>query len=288
MGRRRPLHLFLAFSSIPVKNLNKVASQSAGEAYLEELSPNFYKFNLILRRRSASGWLAISDDIWSFYVEPHERPTWFGQIVTNWLDGLFPAISTCRLKPSDLLDLLDNLAGLNASYVRIHDYLLKSYPGGTTSKNWVLERPYDRQILEGEARSIRKLIDAIHFTFSADQQTFEAKISRGGHIVLYHGGRSGFSAFHRLLLVPIIELSVAHRQKMNKKERRIIRGEPAVFPIDYSFSKPLSVTEDFERITNALLDKTSYTISVIHKGNPWLSIHPQTVNNFAKVREFRD
>jgi hypothetical protein len=271
---RRPIHIIICFSKIKPTQLPGVAQLAERTASVEQVGDNLFQIKLFLKKRGASGWLVTKGEIWTFYVESITSPVDAGNILETWISGLFPTLVFARVESTQLLNLLDSLDQIPDAKLGLQDYLLKSFPGGLSSKSWVAGQPYRRADLEKITSVEKKVLHAVHFQMISKDLNFEARISRLGHLVYYGGTKRGFDNFYRLVMDSIITESLRHRDRLTEKEKRIVNDEVKLYPITYDVGrKALSPKPDFEKLEDAMSSGSGYYMSLLSGGNPWMYLH---------------
>jgi hypothetical protein len=271
---RRPLHIISCFSKIKPIQLPGVAQLAERTASVDQVGENLFQIKLFLKKRGANGWLVTKGEIWRFYVDSMTSPVEAGNILESWISGLFPTLVFARVESSQLLDLMDALNEIPDAKLGLQDYLLKSFPGGFSSKSWVAGQPYKRTDLERITAVEKKVLHAIHFEMYSKDLSFEARISRLGHLVYYRGSKRGFDSFYRLIMDTMITGALKHRERLSEKEKRIVNDEVKLSPIAYEIGrKGLSPKPDFEKFETAFSTGSGYYMSLLSEGNPWMYLH---------------
>lgn len=272
--RNRPhLHVMLCFSKISPDDLENIASSVGRTASVERVGDDLYQVKMMLETRGVEGWLITKGEIWRFYIDSLVSPSEAGDVAEKWLKPLFPLLVFARVESEQLLDVLDSLIETNGVNLGLQDYLLKTFPEGFTSKNWVQGQPYRRNELERKIYHERKLLHAIHFTISSNSSSFEARVSRLGHLVYYGGSEEGFTHFYRILIDLMINAAISHRDRLKGREKKVIGDTIELSPIVYQIRRSLTPKEDFSRIKTAVSTKNGYYMSLLSSGNPWLYLH---------------
>lgn len=274
LSEQRPLHIIVCFSRIKPQQLPGVAQQAERSARVNQIGENLYEVKLHLKKRGVSGWLVVKGPIWQFYLDSVNSHAESGNILESWISGMFPSLAFGRVESVQLLDILDSLDSVEGAKLGLADYLLKSFPGGYSSKNWVRGDPYRRKELERIVSFANKVLHAIHFELFSDDVSFEARFSRFGHLVYYGGSKRGFESFYRLVVDSMISAAIMHRDRLSEKEKRVVGENVKVSPIVYHLDKKtLSPRNDFERIQEAMSTGSGYYSSLLSSGNPWLYLH---------------
>ena len=273
VGTRRPLHLLLCFSTIKPEELSEAAILADRTIELTKVGQDFYEISIFLKRRGAEGWLVTKGNLWEFYIDSVTSPNVAGEVAESWIGGMFPRLVFARIQSAQLLDSLDILQHIDKTNFGIHDYLLKSYPEGLTTKNWMKGQPYKRNELERLARLQKKILYAVHFEITSEEVRFVAKISRIGHFVYYGGSKNGFQTFYRIMVDSLTESAILHRKRFDEKQKRVIGDVVKLSPLEYSVSRRLEAKKDFRRLESAVAEERGYFSSLLSSGNPWLYLH---------------
>lgn len=268
-----PLYIFHILSVVEPHELPHVSIQAGVDMYLEPIGRDVYKINLYLRKRFSKGYIHFQDGILTFFIQSDGASHTSFKVSNRWLNNLYPQLSHLFLRPSQLLDLLDDLDRIEQEHrLVILDYrVIEQGRTRPTGKRWRRGESYNRKTIEKVIERDKAILDSIHFEFFAGKTNFNAKVDRKGRFVFYSGI---FSDFYRLLIMPSLESGLENKKYFSDRERKIIGEEIVIRPIRLTgkFKK-----KDFMELRNRL--QREYSVSVLHSGNPWL---------FAQVLDYSD
>lgn len=276
--RTIPLHIFVVLTKASAAEIQRLAEAHRLRITMRPTeSKRLFEITLGLRKRTVRGWLVLADSHWLFLIQPSESSTIAGDIAERWLAEMFPELAPARIDSNHLLDLLEELAGLEETSLQVNSYVLRregetDYP---TAKSWEGKRGFDRSKIADYAISMNRLVDAAHLTLGSKQNTmFEARVSRSGHLTYYRGSESGFSDFLRLVSSRIVKIAREEVGRLEGLEARFVEDDFAVRPLAYSITSEGETFEDgIENLERALTQKSWFNYSVEHSGNPWYSVH---------------
>ena len=216
-----------------------------------------------------------------------------GKISEDWVEGMFPYLSSSRIAPINIYDILDSLSNLPKGTLFLNDYHSRGPPTENTEdgrwgsqKNWDRQK-YDRKKLDESISADGKVLDSVRIEMSDSEDSFKATMSKNGHLTYYAGGKKGFTTFYRLLLETYISKSIEHHKSLEMKEATIspIR-ENVIHPIEFQSSGGLFTVTQFDQIIAALKQQSEYNVAVLHKGNPWLSMSVVDRSDGSSVQIF--
>lgn len=270
--KARPLHIFSVFPKIDVSAIPNVAKDAGVDADIESKGQKAYELTIISARkwRHAIGYLVDHEQLWNMLIQTIESPTVAGNVVERWLDRMYPAVCRSYVKSSDLLDIIDDLSGIEGSKLEIRSYVLRAHDSPETVKNWKKGKPYSREEIERDIQKSEKLLEAINFLFHVEQTYFHVRIQTDGHFVFYKGGQYCFTNFQRLVLSKFNEIALMAHKFFSHRERRITDGEAEISRITLELTRQLGKT-DFESLSSHL--RMRYSTAVLHSGNPWLLLN---------------
>ncbi|MHB8567925.1 MAG: hypothetical protein ACYC7D_14140 [Nitrososphaerales archaeon] len=262
-----PLHVFVVFSKINIDELPKLALGRDRKFSFERNSDGFYNVQFKIKKRGGKGWLITKQDVWIFYFQSEEG-SYIGAVVEDWIRGLFPYLSFGLITPTNIYEVLDSLTKTYGTNLELIDYVSRNKKD--TQKNWE-RQPYNRSYLERRVRDDEKVLDTVSLMLADKEDSFEASLSKNGHLTYYSGGKRGFSNFFRVVMQTYIEKSIEHLKSLSKMEAEVSsKDENIVHPIQFIATDGGLTLAHFDKLTAALKAQSDYSISVIHKGNPWL------------------
>ena len=265
-GGKAPLHIFLLFPKREPEKLSLYASRMRVGIETDTLAEGLYNVRITLRKRHASGYLITRGNIWNLLIQPVESSASAQQVTATWLKNMYPVLSPAYVESEQMLGVLDSFNQVEEEHeLQISDYFLRSREG-STSKTWPKGEPYVRRDLE-ERIGPDFLLDAISFSFKIGETSFETRICRDGHLVLYEGGKTCFSDLQRLVIQPVSSMAARNRTRFQDRGRKMIEGEAVVSPLKMDPGRRLG-KRDLDNLRLRLC--RNFSAAVVHGGNPWL------------------
>ena len=267
--RNRPLHIYTVFPRTTVEDVPNYAYQAGTSAIIDRQDERLYRLTVtsFRRKQEAHGYIIDSGNIWNILIKTTESPTVAGKVAMSWLGRMEPVLCMSYMRPDDLLDIMDSLSKIEDSRIGLRGVVLRKYGEPQSMKKWPMGSPYSRQEIESTMENENELLEAIDFTVTMEGTAFRVRMQTNGHFVFYEGGQFCFSNFHRLLLTRFNEVALRNHKYYSNKERKVTNGEVTISPIILKPTKELTKS-DFESLSMHL--GKSYSIAVIHSGNPWL------------------
>jgi hypothetical protein len=268
-GSAPPLHLFITFPEIGVSRISDVAVSAGVSVGVRQASGNLYDLVLRLRKRAAHAKLVAYDEVWTIVVRSSESPVTAGEIVEKWLANVHPKLISSFFDSKQLLDLVDSFARIsNPPEINVSEFVLREYPKGPTHKTWEKGKPYDRSVIERHILENNAPLDSIKFKVSAGRDSFDCRISRNGHLVLYAGS---IPQFMSLIVSPLTEVAKANQEFFRHREREFVEGKLVLNEIRLITDEKEVTTDRLERLGGALCD--TFVGAVLHSGNPMLYVN---------------
>jgi hypothetical protein len=267
-GTAAPLHLFITFPEIELADLADVAANAGVAATLKPSDGKLHDLSVRLRKRGARAKLAVHNGVWTIIARSLEAPATTGEIIEKWLDNVHPKITPAFFDSKQLLDMVDQFSKLEKPpEIHVSDYVLREYPEGPTHKTWEKGKPYERAILEKQIEENNAPLDSIKFKVSADRDSFDCRISRNGHMVMYEGS---ITQFVSLILSPLTETAKINYNFFRYREREFKQDKVVVNEIRLTTQKEITLPL-LERLGEAICD--SFVGAVLHSGNPMLYVN---------------
>lgn len=268
-GSAPPLHLFITFPEIDVSRISDVAASAGVSVGVKQASGNLYDLAVRLRKRAAYAKLVAYDEIWTIVVRSAESPVTAGEIVEKWLANVHPKLISSFFDSKQLLDLVDSFGKLsNPPEINVSEFVLREYPKGPTHKTWEKGKPYDRSVIERHILENSAPLDSIKFKVSAGRDSFDCRISRNGHLVLYVGS---ISQFMSLIVSPLTDVAKANQDFFRHRQREFVEGKVVLNEIRLTTDEKEVTTERLERLGGALCD--AFVGAILHSGNPMLYVN---------------
>lgn len=268
-GSAPPLHLFITFPQIDLSRISDVAASAGVWVGVKQVSGNLYDLSVRLRKRAAYAKLVTYDEIWTIVVHSTESPVTAGEIVEKWLANVHPKLISSFFDSKQLLDLVDSFGKLpNPPEINVSEFVLREYPKGPTHKTWEKGKSYDRSVIERHILENNAPLDSIKFKVSAGRDSFDCRISRNGHLVLYVGS---ISQFMSLIISPLTDVAKANNDFFRHRQREFIEGKVVPNEIRLAADEKEITTEHLERLGGALCD--AFVGAILHSGNPMLYVN---------------
>ena len=267
-GAAPPLHLFIAFPDIELTELANVAASAGVAARIKSSDGKIHDLSVRLRKRSASAKLIVRDGIWTIVARSFESPATAGEIIEKWLENVHPKLTPAFFDSRQLLDVVDSFRKLEKPpEINVSDYVLREYPKGPTHKTWEKGKPYERKFIEKQIEENNAPLDSIKFKASAGRDSFDCRISRNGHLILYGGS---ITQFVSLVLSSLTEVAKLNYDFFRYRERDFVKDNIVANAIHLKVQKTIPQPL-LERLGEAIC--SSFTGAVLHSGNPMLYVN---------------
>jgi hypothetical protein len=268
----KPLHIYTVLPKIEVEQISDFARKAGVGAATKKIGNNVFTLEILSAHKKtlAHGWLVDLKSYWIILIKTIESSTVAQNMTKRWLERMYPVISRSYIKPSDLLNIMDNLSYIEKSKLELRAYILRSFDKPETTKKWPKETLYSRTMIENTIKSENKLLEGINFVFSIDGTYFDTRVHIDGHFVFYRGDYRCFSNLQRLILSSYNEIALLNRRFFSNRERRHVNGDVEISQI-YLKPKEKLTKENLEALSLHL--STVYSIAIFHSGNPWLSLN---------------
>ena len=273
-----PLHVFITAPQIKIDQLPKAArGRQLGISLKLRDNGRVFSVTLTVRRRLVRGWLLVSASHWIFLIRPSESSAAAREIAQTWINKMYPAIDSARISPDYLVDFLEELSNIEDSELHIHSYSLAKQGESeykVSAKAWQGRKVFNRRELQNFATTTGRSVEAAHISLISrqDRKTiFECRISISGHLILYAGNESGFSAFNRLIIEPVTRLSDEFLRGLEGLEaRENEKNEFEVTPLVFHSTKSEDRFDlEIETLKESFSKEPRFALSVNHSGNPW-------------------
>jgi len=267
-GVAPPLHVFIAFPDIEPADIPNVAASAGVAARVRSSNGNVYDLSVRLRKRIASAKLVVRDGVWTIVARSLDSPATTGEIIDKWLQDVHPKVTPAFFDSKQLLDIVDSLGRLEKPpKINVSDYVLREYPKGPTHKTWEKGKSYNRKVIEKQIEENNSPLDSIKFRVSAGRDSFDCRISRNGHLVLYDGS---ITQFVSLALSPLIEVAKVNYDFFRYRDRDFIKDNLVANAIRLKVQKTIP-QQLLERLGEAIC--SSFMGAVLHSGNPMLYVN---------------
>lgn len=268
-GSAPPLHLFMTFPQVDLSRISDVAASAGVSVSVKQASGNLYDLAVRLRKRAAYAKLVAYDETWTIVVRSEESPVAAGEIVEKWLANVHPKLISSFFDSKQLLDVVDSFRKLpNPPEINVSEFVLREYPKGPTHKTWEKGKPYDRSVIERHILDNNAPLDSIKFKISAERDSFDCRISRNGHLVLYAGS---ISQFMSLIVSPMTDIAKANQDFFRNRQREFLEGKIVLKEIRLAADEKEVATEHLERLGGAICD--AFVGAILHSGNPMLYVN---------------
>jgi hypothetical protein len=265
-NKESPMVMFPVFLNASPEELPRLAQGRKINAAIESITPDIFRFEISLRKRSAKGYLVNYEEYWVVYLSPDAENPNLIDVASRWLHHMFPLITPAFISYLQLIDIVSSLKVVEDSKITVLDYVARSAKERERSKHWPERQEFSRETVHARIKRDNAIMDAIRIRFSSPNFNFRVKLSRRGMITFYDGV---YSEFHRLALPQITRKARENLEYMRNRERKLSRGRVFVDPLSLKPESELT-KEDLMNVKDALGRR--YVTAVLYGGNPWLLV----------------